>query len=212
MRERRRHRERLGVSAVYVAAGRAKVWTKILIARVTELANTVRGMNPCEANTIAFSKAGDTFPKPSDSPHHLMSRYEWVVRSDETPFGEIEVGPADAAHVDPHQELAVARHWCRNVTPLEWTPRTLRRRRHWPVQEHCAHASTLAESRDERTPHPCLPCAVDAAVGRRRASPRCLARVRQVVSDLRRQRSSRRRERALHEERSSRGPLRPPQR
>src|SRR5262245_26726460 len=46
MRERRGHREKLGVSAVDVAAGRLKVGAQIFIPRATELANTVGGIDP----------------------------------------------------------------------------------------------------------------------------------------------------------------------
>ena len=125
----------LGVPAVEVPAGEAGVEAQVLPARHTEAAHPAGVGQPRDAHPVARREAGAPVARPVDHAHHLVARDHQVAGGRQVPLGQVEVGPADAAHRDPDPDLARTRLGDRTLHPGEGS----RGHRPGDVDRPCLH-------------------------------------------------------------------------
>src|SRR5438105_1597730 len=94
-------------------------------------------MNPGNPDAIAFAARPHAWTDRDDSPNDLMPRDHRIRRWNDSSFGDVEIGAADAADRYAHQHLAVADPWRGYVSQPEERCGGLGRS--WSLENHCAH-------------------------------------------------------------------------
>src|SRR5262245_26127514 len=97
MRERIRHRDELGESAVDVAASGFETRTEILAARSAPLAVSARAKDPRDADAIAGLMGGRAPSCFEHAPDDLMSEHARKPRRRQPAFDLVQLGVTDAA-------------------------------------------------------------------------------------------------------------------
>ncbi len=105
--ERGRHGHQLGVTAVGIAAGGAKVRAEVLIAGEASRAQAAGRIDPGDAHPIAGPEAVDAAAGGHDPADHLMAQDDRQSRRWGAALDLVQLGVADAADRDLQQQFVV---------------------------------------------------------------------------------------------------------
>ena len=96
----------LRVAAVHVPAGEARREAQVLVAARAEAAGAARAVQPRDPDPRADPGRRDTRPQALDPPDDLVAGRHAVAPRREIPLHDVQVGAADAAHLDPDLHFA----------------------------------------------------------------------------------------------------------
>ena len=99
----------LGVSPVELVAGEPGPLAEVLPARAAVAAVAIGPSQPRDPYPLTGVEALRPLPRRLDRADDLMTEDEGQLRLVEVAVGDVEVGPADAAGVNPHEHLPPAR-------------------------------------------------------------------------------------------------------
>src|ERR1700730_5923772 len=109
----------LGVTAIDVVAGEARVVAKILAVRSTINAFAIRPAQPRNPDAVADREIFDALAGLLDAPDNLMSQNQRQLRVGQFAIDNMKIGPANGAGVNPDKQLACLRLWFWHVTGYE---------------------------------------------------------------------------------------------
>jgi hypothetical protein len=104
-----RHDSVVGVSAMGIVTGIARARTKILLFTAAKAAGTVHVPKPGNSDPLATAKLGDTGSDFVDSADDLVTRNERGSMEGEVAFDDMDIGPANGAHVHLDSNFARSR-------------------------------------------------------------------------------------------------------
>ncbi len=136
----------LSIAPVQLVAGEDRLDAQVLSARSTEATRAARVAKPGDADAVAFAEAGAVLRRLRTQPFHRAN--DLVAGHDRQPglgqlaVDQVQVGPADAAGANAHDQIAWAGL---GDVPLDRLERSAR-----PLQHHCAHANLSRASSGAR--------------------------------------------------------------
>jgi len=122
----------LGIAAVDLVAGKARVVAKILAARAAEEASAVGEAEPRHANALADGEASHLVADSFYTPHDLVAEYERKLRMREIAVEHMKIRAAHAASDDFDEDLVGL----------------------WPGQRQLCRAERLARPIEQHRLHP----------------------------------------------------------
>jgi molybdopterin-guanine dinucleotide biosynthesis protein A len=136
----------LGVSAVLIPSGKARVRAEVLVSANAEPASAARLAEPCDADAVADRKALGAGPEGFYDADDLMSGNDALPMYRQVALGDVEVRPAHGtrARADAHLSVAGLRHV--DVRKLNWPCVHRPRSRHLP-RLHTASVGSNARVR-----------------------------------------------------------------
>ena len=96
----------LGVAAVVVPAGEARLEAEVLVAAEAEAARAVGAAQPGDADPLAHREPLGAGPAPVDPAHDLVAGHDVAAMGGQVALDHVQVGPAHAAGADPDPDLA----------------------------------------------------------------------------------------------------------
>ena len=154
--ERRRRHGVLGEAAVHVPAGEARLEAEVLVAARAEAARAAGAVQPGDPDAIAGAPRRDARPAARDAADHLMTGHDLRALRRELALDDVQVGAADAAHLDAHQHLAGPRLGHGAFDERERTRRDVARRAQ-PHRPHDRYSSRVTRSSARASPRPSPP-------------------------------------------------------
>ena len=151
VRERpRRRRAYSREPAVVVPAREARRDAEVLVAAPAVRAHAARVAQPRDADPLADREACRARTERVDRADDLVAGNDVGPARREVALGEVQVGAADAAHVDPHAQLARARARDRRAPTACRGPASIGPGR---CTTHAAHCALLVQHRAEAGDH-----------------------------------------------------------
>src|SRR5712691_2625462 len=99
----------LGIAAIDVIAGEARVHAKVLESAAAEAAGLVDGAEPRNADALTGPKPVCAVTGALDSPHDHVADHERQLGLAQLTAHDVEVGAANRADRDPDQDLTLTR-------------------------------------------------------------------------------------------------------
>ena len=96
----------LGVAAVQLVAGEARLRAEILVAATAEAALAARPAEPRHADPVALAHGVDVASRPLHRGDDLVSEDERELRQRQIAVDDVQIGATDAARPDAQQHLA----------------------------------------------------------------------------------------------------------
>lgn len=94
-----------GVASIDGIAGEAGIFAQIFTPRTTETALPTGPIHPWYADAITLLEMLHLLSRFNDPPDDLMAGHEWKLRMSQFAIQNVEIGPADAAGMDPNEYL-----------------------------------------------------------------------------------------------------------
>jgi hypothetical protein len=95
----------LGVPTVSVPTGERRVRAEVLLPPAAPAAAAAGAPQPRDADAVPRCEAGRALTERVDDPDDLVPRHGAATAWEQIAFGQVQVGPADAARRDPHPDL-----------------------------------------------------------------------------------------------------------
>src|SRR5262249_61111888 len=110
----------LGIAAVDLVAGKARVVAKVLAARAAVEANAIGEAEPRHANALADGEASHLVADSLDTPHDLVTQYQRKLWMREIAIEHMKIRAAHAASRDLDEDLVGPWGGDPQLHPPEW--------------------------------------------------------------------------------------------